>query len=311
MLRLFVIVLSLSAAFGAAVSPAFAAIPDCGGPVSQKTIYEDQGVLESVVAGGRGKLFVSGTDGSSDSALLRRYGKPGAKPGLISSAGPGPGGLAWAGRRLLWGNSNTQANGSAGDLNPTARLFSVLPSKGTRKTVSKTLGMANGVARASNGTIFASNALGEKLDRISTSGKTTNGWASLPGANGLAISTDGRYLFANQTSAVPSTVARIEIAHPANVINWFTAEAPGVGTLDGLTIDGKGNLYAAAWLPGQIWKITPEHEACVLASGLDRPSNVAFGKGRKGFRIANLYAVSFGGEIVRIKGARRATVPAA
>jgi hypothetical protein len=311
MRRVFAVTSLILAGFGIAASSALAAMPDCAGPVFQKTIYSDQGVLESVVAGGKGKLFVSGTDGSSDSALLRRYGKPGAGPKVISTAGAGPGGLAWAGKRLLWGNGNTQAKGSVGDVNPTASLFSVLPSTGGRKTISKSLGMANGIARARNGAIFASNALGEKLDRISPAGATQHGWASVHTANGLAVSPNGKYLFANQTLAVPSAIARIEIADPSNVTTWFTAEAPGVGGLDGLTVDEDGNLYAAAWLAGQIWKITPDHEACILASGITQPSNVAFGKGRTGFSKGMLYAVSFGGEIVQIKGARRATVPAA
>jgi len=49
-------------------------------------------------------------------------------------------------------------------------------------------------------------------------------------------------------------------------------------------------------------------EALIVGGG--GPSNLAFGKGRRGFKAAGLYAVSFGGEIVRIDGSRRATVPA-
>lgn len=295
-------------ALGLGAAPVAIALPACEGPVFQKTLYGGQGVLESAAIGGGGKLFVSGTDGSSENALLRRYGAPGRKPQRIAAAGPGPGGLAWAGKRLLWGNGNTQANGLIGDETPSASLYSVNPATRGKRRIADSLGMANGIARTKRGEIFASNAAGTKLDRISASGETTNGWASVSSANGLAISPNGKYLFANQTLSSPSTIARIEIAHPENVTSWFTADT--FGGLDGLTRDEDGNLYAAAWLAGQVWKITRDRQACVLATDIPQVSNLVFGVGKKRFSRGQLYAVNFAGDIVQIKGARRATVPA-
>ncbi|MBN8866687.1 MAG: SMP-30/gluconolactonase/LRE family protein [Solirubrobacterales bacterium] len=296
---------------GLAATPATAAVPECSGPVSQRVIYTGQGVLESVTAGSGGRLYVSGTDQGTGDAFLRKYPKPGAATYDISRAEPGPGGLAWAGRRLLWGYGNTFTNGSAGDLNPMAGLYSLNPVNGRRFTVSSKLGMANGIARGKGGSIFASNSVGQKLDRITPQGETINGWATLPGANGLAVSPDGRYLYANQMTVTPSAIARIEIAHPDNVTTYYsTADQGGANVLlDGLTRDEKGNLYAAAWGIGEIWKIGGDGQACAVATGITQPSSVTFGGGRRGFRSANLYAAGWGGEIVEIKGARRAAFP--
>lgn len=303
------LVFALAAGLG--VASALAEVPACEGGYSQKTIYREQGTLEAVIAGNSGRLFVSSRpDGEEGSALLR-YGKPGNDPQTVAQSEPGAGGLAWDGHRMLWGNGNNSDHGAFGDGTPTARLLRVNLGNGKYSVVSDHLGMANGIVRAADGAIFASNDLGNKLDRISRNGVTTNGWAILKSANGLAISRSGKYLFANQTFASPSTIGRIEIADPTNVQTWVSAEGlyEGNAILDGLTRDNKGSLYAAAWGPGQIWKIDSSRRICVLASGIERPSAINFGRGKKRFRSARLFAVGFGGEIVQIKGARRATYP--
>ena len=301
--------MALVAGFGA--GSASAEVPACDGTYSQTTIYQDQGTLEALIAGNSGRLFVSSRpDGQENSALLR-YGSPGNDPQTVAASEPGAGGLAWDGHRLLWGNGNNLANGSVGDETPMARLLKVNLRNGNYSVVSDHLGMANGVVRAANGAVYASNDFGMKLDRISSRGVTKNGWATVDSANGMAISRGGKYIFANQTFVTPSTISRIEIADPTNVTTWASAEGlvPSNVILDGLTRDNKGSLYAAAWGAGQIWKIDSNRQICVLASGIDRPSAVNFGRSKKRFRSARLYAVGFGGEIVQIKGARQATYP--
>lgn len=301
--------MALVAGFGA--GSASAEVPACDGTYSQTTIYQDQGTLEALIAGNSGRLFVSSRpDGQENSALLR-YGRPGNDPQTVATSEPGAGGLAWDGHRLLWGNGNNLANGSVGDETPMARLLKVNLRNGNYSVVSDHLGMANGVVRAANGAVYASNDFGMKLDRISSRGVTKNGWATVDSANGMAISRGGKYIFANQTFVTPSTISRIEIADPTNVTTWASAEGlvPSNVILDGLTRDNKGSLYAAAWGAGQIWKIDSNRQICVLASGIDRPSAVNFGRSKKRFRSARLFAVGFGGEIVQIKGARQATYP--
>lgn len=295
------VILALGAASAQAVPPA------CVGNVSSTAIYSDQGALESILVGGGGKLFASGSSESGEAAILHRYGSPGKGPESISTAGPGPGGLAWVGKRLLWGNGNTAENGRKGDAEPSASLYSVNPATKKSRLVSTSLGMANGIVRVASGAVIASNATGSKLDLIAPDGTTTNGWANVFSANGMTVSPDGKYLFANQTLEIPSKIARIEIANPTNVTNWFTADS--FAGLDGLTRDEEGNLYAAAWLTGEIWKIDRNQKACVLASGIPQVSSLTFGVGKKRFSRGHLYAADFNGQITQIKGARLAAVP--
>ena len=309
--RLVLFTLLLSACGLAAAAPALA-VPKCEGPVFQKTLYSGQGVLESLVSGKGGKLFVSSTQVAfEEPASLLRIDSPGSGPKVIARATPGSGGLAWAGNRLLWGNGNTIAGGQSGDLNPQARLLKVNPLTGKYFTWARGLGMANGVATTSDGVVFASNDFGLKLDRISPKGVTNHGWSEVQSGNGMVVGKNGKYLFVNQTFVVPGQISRVEIADPSNVTTYFTSAGLDnqVPAFDGLTRDDANNLYATAWAAGEVWKITPDRQVCVLASGIPQISNVAFGGGKSGFNRGALYAVNFLGDIVQIKGARRATVP--
>ena len=309
-------VLSISLALMGSAT-ASAAVPQCTGNYSQSTLYSDQGRLESVIVGNSGRLYFSGAlpnaNPANEVSRLYKVHRPGAAPSPLLDGPAGPGGLAWNGKRLLWGYGNTLANGTAGDLNPTSGLFSVNPVNGKRSVVSKTLGMANGITRTRSGTIFASNDLGYKLDRIVKKGsafKTTNGFANLYSANGLTVSRNDRYLFAAQTFVTPSTISRIEIADPENITTWYTSPEPANVIFDGLTRDNQGNLYVAVLSRGEVWKINRQKQACVLATGLANPSNVAISNAKKGFKAGNLYAVEFGGKVTQVKNATKAVVPA-
>ncbi len=296
---------------GLAAAPAAAEVPPCSSPVSKSTLYSDLGRLESVIAGNSGRLYVSLTPADSTASRLVSIRKPGAAPRTVLDGPGGPGGLAWDRRRLLWGYGNTAENGETGDESPVSGLYRVNLRKRSRTVVSDSLGMANGVARAKNGAIFASNDFGMKLDRITPSGTTVNGWATVDTANGLVISRNQKYLFAAQTFSEPSAISRIRISDPATVTTWAGTGGLITGNpiFDGLARDNKGGLYVAAWAAGEIWKVDSERRFCVLATDLGRPSALAFGKGRKGFRSGNLYTVGFNGELAEIRGAVAATYP--
>jgi hypothetical protein len=290
-------------------SAAAAEVPRCTGTYSQKTLYSDQGRLESVIVGGGGALYASGTGGDETKSLIYQYTKGIAEPTTITTGIAGPGGLAWNGRRLLWGYGNTVQGGSTGDVNPVAGLYSVNLAKGTKSVISDHLGMANGIARAKDGTVYASNDLGMKLDRISASGKTTNGWATLGSGNGMTVGKNGKYLYVNQTFNVPSTIAKIDVSDPSKIYSFFKSSEPGNVVFDGLTRDADNNLYAAVFVRGEVWKISPDKQACVLASGMSQTSNVAISSAKKGFRAGNLYVVDFTGVVTEVKGATSAGFP--
>ncbi len=290
---------------------ASAEVPPCTGPVSKSTLYSDLGRLESVIAGNAGRLYISLTPADSTASRLISIRKPGSTPRTVIDGPGGPGGLAWQKRRLLWGYGNTSENGQTGDENPVSGLYRVNLRKRVRTVVSDSLGMANGVVRASNGAIFASNDFGMKLDRITPSGRTVNGWATLDSANGLVLSRNQKYLFAAQTFSEPSAISRIPLSDPSKLKTWASTEGLITGNpiFDGLARDNKGSLYVAAWAAGEIWKIDSQRRFCVLAADLGRPSALAFGRGRKGFRSGRLYTVGFNGELTEIRGAVAATHP--
>ncbi len=303
---------TLAAVILSASAATAASVPKCAGTYSQQTLYTDQDLLESVTVGNQGRLYVSAKDDELGKAVLRRYPAPGSPPELVSVGDSGPGGLAWDRKSLLWGYGNTYENGSTGDENPKAGLYRVNPATGDRTVVSSTLGMANGIARSREGFIYASNDLGLKLDRISPGGLTIHGWATVDSGNGIVIGKNGKYLYINQTFTTPGAIARIELANPANVTTYFSSAGldPPLPIFDGLTRDDENNLYAAVWATGEIWKINRSRQACVVATDIGNISSLAFGKGKKGFSKGRLYAVGFFGQIVQVKGALNATVPA-
>lgn len=296
---------------GLTAGTAAAEVPPCSGAVSQSTLYSDLGRLESVIAGNSGRLYVSLTPTGSTVSRLISMKRPGQPPTTVIDGPGGPGGLAWDRKRLLWGYGNAAETGETGDENPVSGLYRVNLRKRSSSVVSDRLGMANGVARARNGAIYASNDFGMKLDRITPGGQTVNGWATIESANGLVLSKNEKYLYAAQTFSEPSAISRIEIANPANVRVWATTEGVITGNpvFDGLARDGKGNLYVAAWAAGEVWKVDSSRRFCVLATGLGRPSALTFGRGKKGFRSARLYTVGFNGELTEIEGARGASYP--
>jgi len=296
---------------GLTAGTAAAEVPPCTGPVSQSTIYSDLGRLESVIAGNGGRLYVSLTPTGSTASRLISIKRPGGSPRTVIDGPGGPGGLAWQKKRLLWGYGNSAANGVTGDENPVSGLYRVNLRKRISSVVSDRLGMANGIVRTSGGAVYASNDFGMKLDRITPSGRTVNGWATVDSANGLVLSRNQKYLFAAQTFSDPPAISRISLASPPKVKTWASTEDVYAGNpvFDGITRDNKGSLYVAAFAAGQIWKIDSDRRFCVLATGLVQPSTLVFGRGKKGFRSARLYTAGFDGKLTEIRGARAARYP--
>jgi sugar lactone lactonase YvrE len=306
--RIGTILAALGLWLGAAAVPAGAApSPDCAHAPTPKVIYSGQGLLESVIVGPFGRLYFTSTP-AGQSGRLMKVDRPGATPRVLVDGITGPGGMVFHGFRLLLGFGDTAANGVTGDANPQAGLYSVNPITGAKRVFATGLGMANGVARGPDGAIYASNDFGMKLDRV-YGGVVNHGWDVVNSANGLVVDRAGRYLYAAQTFQAPA-IARIEIANPSNVTT-FAAGTPedGNAILDGMTRDHFGNLYVAANLSGQIWRVDRLGRICVLARGLTNPSAVAFGHGFWRFHAGDLYAVTFGGDVVRLPGAAFAHYP--
>jgi len=305
---------ALGAAYGLAgelVSPLFGtsaalSVPLCDGPPRVRVLRSGLGVLESAIVDPRGRLFFTSQFWDGPVGAVLRMDHPDAEPAVLASGINSPGGLAFDDRgMLIAGFGDSVPGGLIGNLIGLAGLLLVDPDSGERRTWVTGLEQANGVARAPDGTIFASNDFGTHIDRIDPGGTVHRRWAIVPSANGLAVDPDGRYLYAAQTWAV-AAIKRVEIANPANVTTYAR---PGplawASGLDGLAIDATGRLYVTTDVAGQIWRVDPGGTIKALARGLRYPSAVAVGHGPDGFREGNLYAVTLSGDIVELVGGAR------
>ena len=261
----------------------------CPNPITPKVLQSTGDVLEYGIFDPQGRFFYSD---QTAGALMRldHFGGTPVKVASISS----PGAIVFRpGGSMLIGEGDSAADGAGGDVDPQSGLLTVDPDTGATATFASKLGMANGVAMAPDGTVYATNDIGSDIDRVQN-GKVDHGWASVYSANGVIVSRDGRYLYLSQTFA-PAAIKRVTIADPKQVVTYATPPATGIAAgLDDMTTDARGNLYIAANGGGQVWKVSTNGNVCVLASGLLTPSAVNFGAGAD---ARNLYVVGFDGHI--------------
>lgn len=294
------LVLVLSCALPACLPPAAAqAAPDCAaGQAAPRTVLSGQGLLESAIVDARGRLYYTDTTAKA----LMRLDRPGAAPVVVAGGIANGGGLAWlpGERALLVGQGDGAANAAVGLLNPTAALLRVDVATGRVRTFATRLTMANGVARAPDGTVYASTDVGTSIDRVTPAGAVQRNWATVVSGNGLAIDRAGRFMYVNQTF-VPAAIQRVDLRDPSRVQTYVRAAPEDVAAgLDGLAMDHRGTLYAAANGAGQLWRIGTDRRICVLARGLLLPSATALGRSLHGFRAGHLYAVTFSGAIIDV-----------
>jgi len=289
--------------------PAARAVRACGPLPRVRVLRAGCGLLESVIVDREGRLFFTSQtwNGRGRGALLR-LDAPEAAPVAVAVGIASPGGLALADQgRLIVGFGDSPQGGLVGNVSPRAGLLLVDPDGGGAEPWVSGLGMANGVARAPDGTVFASNDFGTHLDRVAADGSVQRRWAKVPSANGLVVDAAGRYLYAAQTFT-RAAIKRVEIEHPENVrTHARPPAAAALSLLDGLAIDDAGRLYVAANGAGHVWRVEPDGAICAIARGLGSPSAVAVGRRDSPFPAANLYAVTFGGDVVEIPNAGAAT----
>ncbi|MDD2522181.1 MAG: SMP-30/gluconolactonase/LRE family protein [Anaerolineaceae bacterium] len=121
-----------------------------------------------------------------------------------------------------------------------------------------------GPSGTSNLWILQDNQLQVKLSGLSIS-------------NGLDWSADGRYFY--HTDSGDNTIYRYEIdfksAELSNRIEFFK---PEIGTPDGLTIDGDGNIWTAIWDGWQVLQLSSAGEILTeVKMPVQRPTSVSFG----------------------------------
>ncbi|MBA2763370.1 MAG: SMP-30/gluconolactonase/LRE family protein [Thermoleophilaceae bacterium] len=290
----------VSAAAALATATPATAAPNCRNSVEPRTIASGLGTLESVIAGPDGRLYFTSDDG------LLRISRPGRTPQTVTRPVEAPGGLVVDGRHLILGYGTSIAGGVGGNLLPRAGLLRIDPRTGDSQVLVRGLQMANGLARGRDGTIYASNDFGIGIDRVRGT-RVELSWATAISGNGLVLSEDGRSLYAAQTFQ-PAAIQRIAIDRPKQPSTFARPNGPLdiFAGLDGMTRDGSDRLFVAANLFGEVWRVDRAGQICVVARGLNMPSAVAFGGGKRGFERRNLYVVEFGGRVSELARARNA-----
>ncbi|WP_372789721.1 SMP-30/gluconolactonase/LRE family protein [Paraconexibacter sp.] len=301
MRRVAIVGATVLVAVATAAAPAGAITACPGVDPSVTPVLTGEGSLESVIVDARGRLYYTDTTAQA----LKRLDAPGAHPEVVAAGIASPGGLAIDDQgRILLGQGNSAAGGALGNLAPSARLLRIDPETGEVTTVASGLQMTNGVVRAADGAVYASNDIGLGIDRIGADGSVALRWARVTSPNGLAIDRAQRYLYAAQTFQ-PAAIARIDLEDPSAVETYATPAADGIaGGPDGMAIDGRDRLVVAANAGGEVWRVDTDRTICSVGRGLTTPSAVAYGHSDRGFSAGRLFSVGFDGVVAEIPGGR-------
>lgn len=268
--------------------------PMCAGVGTPRTLVAQPSAFEAVAFDRDGRMLLSNAFGNS----VDLVDGPGAPPRPIATV-PSPGGLAPVPDGTVLAGSG---NALTAFLAPTAELRQLNPATGEQAVVARGLSMANGVVRASDGTVYASSDVEPAIDRISPDGRVERGWYRASTGNGLALSADGRTLYANVSTGDTSIVAidtetaesRVHFRPPAG-LEWVF--------FDDLDIDTAGRLYAATYFGGQVWRVDPDGTHCAIASGLVLPAGVSVGAEGAGYSRDSVYVTTHAGSVLEIPNA--------
>jgi sugar lactone lactonase YvrE len=292
-------VLACTAALCLGLTATAQAVPDCRTPLPAPVqLYKGNSLLEAAIVDNQGHLYFSNAGQNS----LWRMDSPNSVPYVFQTGLPNTGGLAFDADQshILVGIGDGFVGGLLGNIKPAAKILSIDVHTHAVTTAASGLRMANGVARASDGTLFASSDVGLGIDRVSPSGVTQNNWATVISSNGLAIDPGEHWLYVNQTF-VPAAIMRIPLDHPGPPEVYARPGLLDIAAgLDGLTMDPLGRPVAAANGGLAIWRVNPDRSICALGRGLLLPSAVAYGHGSTGFSAGHLYAVTFSGGVYEI-----------
>jgi hypothetical protein len=267
-------------------------------PWSERTIVSGQGLLENLAFDHRSAMLLSA---SAQDAILRVNRRLGVRP-LIDDV-RAPGGLRVRGGVLYFNTGDDLASGLDDLTDGTIDRFRFRSER--RTTWARGLTMPNGLIFLPNGDAVVSRDIGTGtgMTRVPADDPAHPefNWARLDDTNGMAVDPTGRWLYTVGTFVSEGPVYRIKIKDPS----WIqvVAELAGGGPLKGLddmTIDRRGRLYIAANLTGEVIRVNPDSGAsCVIASGLQNPSAVKFGRGR-GWANRSLYVTGFDGTVRKL-----------
>jgi SMP-30/Gluconolactonase/LRE-like region len=267
-------------------------------PWGASTVLSGQGALENLAFDRRGAMFLSAI---RDDAILR-LGRDRNLKTLIAGV-HAPGGLRVRRGVLYFNTGDDIISGIQGLTDGTLERYRL--EDGRRSIWAQGLTMPNGLVFLPNGDAVVSRDFGQGtgMTRIPADDPANPefNWARLDDTNGMAKDPKGRWLYTVETFNADSRVFRVRISNPSRI---QVVASLGNGTvtkgLDDMTIDGRGRLYITANLAGEVIRLNPKTGAsCVIASGLQNPSSVKFGRGR-GWSQRSLYVTAFDGTVTRL-----------
>ncbi|MEA2421493.1 MAG: hypothetical protein QOF55_592 [Thermoleophilaceae bacterium] len=260
----------------------------------QKTLKSGLGSLENLEFDGTGGLLLS----ASGPQAIERLTPDGTVSTLVPNVNA-PGGQRLVGRILYFNTGDAAQSGVSGTKDGTIERFDL--DTGVRTTFASGLTMPNGLAILPNGDFVVSRDIGTGtgITRVPAGepGHPQENWAALDDQNGMAVDPTGTWLYADQTFTADSAVYKFRISNPSDRSVVATLTGPTPKGLDDLTIDSNGVLYLAANGTGEVIRLDPATGAnCTIATGLQNPSSLKFGRG-PGWHADRLYVVAFDGTV--------------
>lgn len=266
-------------------------VRDCEKVVQPKPVLSGQGALEAIAFNDQGTLFLSNYGNNNVSTVANRN----AEPVVLVETDKPPGGLAFGDEGELYVGVGNGPGGIAPSLG-NASILRIDPATGASEQYAEGLGMANGVVRGEDGTLYASNDFARSLDRVLPGGTVETGWLKL-NSNGMVLSQDGQTLYVNRS--IFSRVFAVNLS--TGKVRPYSKYNASLGSafFDGLTIDKQGQLYVAAYFRGEILKVDTNGKVCILAKGMPLVSAAAFGVNPQGsetgFASNSLFVTSHNG----------------
>lgn len=165
----------------------------------------------------------------------------------------------------------------------------------------------NFVALVADGSALVSDVFGTRVFHVSASGTVSTAIENVPSPNGIAYSPSRDALYVASTLSTNGELIRYDVGEDDLPIEVSGVEIlhTGPGALnDGIAVDVDGFVYVLANLRGEIWRVdgaaTTLQAGDVVASGLESPASIAFGRA-DGFDPCSGYVTELlGTRVVRV-----------
>lgn len=263
-------------------------------PWTMRTVADGLGSLENLEPDGTGGMLI----GASSRNAVERLMPDGSRTTVASVRAPG--GLRVRGQTLY---AVTGGSFVAGLTGAEGTVDAIGLRIGEHVTYSRPLEFPNGLVFEPDGDAYVSRDFGEDahITRIPASDPMhpDTRWAALKDTNGLAIDPTNTWLYASTTFNAEAAVYRVLLDDPAVIerIAELGSLTDPFNGLDDMTIGNDGELYITANGMGRIWQLDPETgERCIIASGLQNPTAVKFGRG-PGWPADHLFVSGWDGRI--------------